>query len=61
MNFIEIASAQVIVQMAFIFIQTTLVMFVMFVLFDNPFVGDIFPAFMLLTLIGVGGMCFGTY
>lgn len=61
MNFIEIASAQVLVQMIFVIIQTTLVMVVMFVIFDNPFVGDVFPAFFLLTLIGAGGMCFGKY
>lgn len=59
MNFIEIALAQVLVQMIFIIIQTTLVMLVMFVIFDNPFVGDIFPSFLLLTMIGAGGMCFG--
>lgn len=59
MNFIEIALAQVLVQMVFIIIQTTLVMLVMFVIFDNPFVGDIFPSFLLLTMIGAGGMCFG--
>lgn len=61
MNFIEIALAQVLVQMVFIVIQTTLVMLVMFVIFDNPFVGDIFPSFLLLTMIGAGGMCFGKF
>ncbi|VVC34716.1 Hypothetical protein CINCED_3A002860 [Cinara cedri] len=61
MNFIEIAFAQVLVQMIFIIIQTTLVMIVMFLVFDNPFVGDIFPSFTLLTLIGSGGMCFGFF
>lgn len=61
MNFIEIALAQVLVQTIFIVIQTSLVMTVMFVIFDNPFVGDVFPSFLLLTLIGCGGMCFGTY
>lgn len=61
MNFIEIALAQVLVQTIFIVNQTTLVMIVMFAVFDNPFVGDIFPSFLLLTLIGSGGMCFGTY
>lgn len=59
MNFIEIALAQVLVQMSFIVIQTTMVMIVMFVIFDNPFVGDIFSPFLLLALIGAGGMCFG--
>lgn len=61
MNFLEIALAQVLVQTTFIIIQTTLVMTVMFIIFDNPFVGDIFPSFLLLALIGCGGMCFGTY
>lgn len=61
MNFIEIALAQVLVQMVFIIIQTTLVMLVMFVIFDNPFVGDIFPSFLLLTMVGAGGMCFGKF
>lgn len=61
MNFIEIALAQVLVQTIFIFIQTTLVMIVMFVIFDNPFVGNIFPSFLLLTMIGCGGMCFGFF
>lgn len=61
MNFIEIALAQVLVQTIFIVIQTSLVMTVMFVIFDNPFVGDVFPSFLLLTLIGCGGMCFGMY
>ncbi|XP_025421950.1 ABC transporter G family member 23-like isoform X2 [Sipha flava] len=61
MNFIEIALAQVLVQTIFIVNQTTLVMTVMFAVFDNPFVGDIFPSFFLLTLIGCGGMCFGLF
>lgn len=59
MNFIEIAIAHVTVQIVFIAVQTSLVMIVMFAIFQNPFVGDVFPAFMLLTFIGVGGMCFG--
>ncbi|XP_050528283.1 ABC transporter G family member 23-like isoform X2 [Daktulosphaira vitifoliae] len=59
MNFIEIALAHITVQILFIAIQTSLVMIVMFAIFQNPFVGDPFPVFVLLTLIGVGGMCFG--
>ncbi|XP_050444349.1 ABC transporter G family member 23-like [Adelges cooleyi] len=61
MNFIEIALAHVTVQVVFIIIQTSLVMIVMFWFFQNPFVGDLFPAFLLLTLIGAGGMCFGFF
>lgn len=59
MKFIEIATAHLFVQFVFLGMQTIMLMVVMYIIFDNPYLGDTLTTFSLIFLIGVDGMFFG--
>uniref|UniRef100_A0A8D8V747 ABC transporter G family member 23 n=1 Tax=Cacopsylla melanoneura TaxID=428564 RepID=A0A8D8V747_9HEMI len=59
MKFIEIATAHLFVQFVFLGMQTIMLMVVMYIIFDNPYLGDTLTTFSLIFLIGIDGMFFG--
>ncbi|CAH0394335.1 unnamed protein product [Bemisia tabaci] len=55
----EIILAHVTIEIGFLTLQTVSLMFVAYVVFHNPFVGDGLSIALLLTCIGINGMMFG--
>lgn len=58
-KFTEVLVSTVIMQMIIHAIQTAISMYVMYVYFDNPYIGDHFPTILILILLGMEGMIFG--
>jgi len=58
-KFTEVLVSTVIMQMTIHVMQTAISMYVMYVYFDNPYLGDHFLTVLILILIGVEGMIFG--
>jgi ABC-type multidrug transport system permease subunit len=58
-KFSEVMVSTVIIQMMIHAIQTVISMYVMYVHFDNPYLGDHFPTITILLLLGMEGMIFG--
>lgn len=58
-KFPEVLVSTVMMQMVIHSIQTAISMYVMYIHFDNPYLGDHFPTVTLLLLIGMEGMIFG--
>ncbi|XP_050422557.1 ABC transporter G family member 23-like isoform X2 [Adelges cooleyi] len=58
-KFTEVLVSTVIIQMAIHGLQTLLAMYVMYIHFDNPYLGSHFPTMLLLMLLGMEGMIFG--
>lgn len=56
---LEVVISHIIVQFIVLFIQTTLMIIVLFVIFDNPLVGNLGWTLSLLWLTGTSGMCYG--
>lgn len=61
MTYLEIAMAHSIVQIIYICIQAVEILVVMYVLYDNPYIGSVTIGFSLLILIGITGMIYGWY
>ncbi|XP_026813048.1 ABC transporter G family member 23-like [Rhopalosiphum maidis] len=58
-KFTEVLVSTVIMQMIIHVVQTAISMYVMYIYFDNPYLGDHFPTVLILILLGVEGMIFG--
>jgi len=58
-KFTEVLVSTVIMQMTIHVMQTAISMYVMYIYFDNPYLGDHFLTVLILILIGVEGMIFG--
>lgn len=56
---LEVIISHMVVQFIVLSAQTTLMMLVLFVLFDNPLIGNLAWIVCLLLLIGTNGMCYG--
>lgn len=56
---IEMMVSIILIQMVVHIIQTTLVMVVMYIVFDNPFEGSLITLSSLMFITGVAGMFFG--
>ncbi|XP_065216092.1 ABC transporter G family member 20-like isoform X2 [Planococcus citri] len=56
---LEVVISHMVVQFIVISIQTTLMMLVLFVLYDNPLAGSLLWILLLLFLTGTSGMCYG--
>lgn len=61
MTYLEIAIAHSIVQITYICIQAVEILLVMYVFYENPFIGSLTIVFSLLILIGITGMIYGWY
>lgn len=61
MTYLEIAMAHSIVQITYICIQAIEIVLVMYVFYENPFIGSVTIVFSLLILIGITGMIYGWY
>lgn len=61
MTYLEIAMAHSIVQITYICIQAIEILLVMYVFYENPFIGSLTTVFSLLILIGITGMIYGWY
>lgn len=61
MTYLEIAMAHSIVQITYICIQAIEILLVMYVFYENPFIGSFTTVFSLLILIGITGMIYGWY
>lgn len=59
MTYLEIAMAHSVVQITYICIQAIEIILVMYVFYDNPFIGSVTIVFSLLILIGITGMVYG--
>uniref|UniRef100_A0A8D9E369 ABC transporter G family member 20 n=1 Tax=Cacopsylla melanoneura TaxID=428564 RepID=A0A8D9E369_9HEMI len=55
----EVILSHIVVQLVILAVQTAIMIFVLFVLFDNPLIGSIPWALTLLLTIGLAGMCYG--
>jgi ABC-type multidrug transport system ATPase subunit/ABC-type multidrug transport system permease subunit len=60
-KFSEVLVSTVIMQMIIHAIQTAISMYVMYIYFDNPYIGDHFPTVLILILLGMEGMIFGFF
>jgi len=58
-KFTEVLVSTVIMQMVIHAMQTAISMYVMYIYFDNPYIGDHFPTILILILLGMEGMIFG--
>lgn len=58
-QFSEVLVSTVIMQMIIHSMQMFVSMYVMYIYFDNPYVGDHFPTILILLLLGMEGMIFG--
>lgn len=58
---IEMMTSIVLIQMVVHIIQTTLVMILMYLVFDNPMEGSLFTLSVLMFITGISGMFFGKY
>lgn len=58
-KFSEVLVSTVTMQMIIHAIQTAISMYVMYVYFDNPYMGDHLPTVTILLLLGMEGMIFG--
>lgn len=58
-KFTEVLVSTVIMQMTIHVMQMAISMYVMYIYFDNPYLGDHFLTVLILILIGVEGMIFG--
>ncbi|BES98388.1 ATP-Hypothetical protein cassette sub-family A ABC1 member [Nesidiocoris tenuis] len=56
---LEIVSAHSVIQFVVLCLQGLLMMLVMYIIFDSPFVGNFFWTSNLLIMQGLSGMCFG--
>ncbi len=56
---LEVVISHMVVQFIVLSIQTTLMMLVLFVLYDNPLKGSLMWILLLLFLTGASGMCYG--
>lgn len=59
MTYFEIALAHSIVQLIYILIQAIEILIIMYVLYDNPYIGSIAIGYSLLVVIGIAGMIYG--
>lgn len=59
MTYLEIALAHSTVQFTYICIQAIEILIIMYIFYDNPFIGSVIIGFSLLILIGVAGMIYG--
>jgi len=59
MTYLEIASAHSIVQFTYVCIQASEILIIMYVFFDNPYIGSLTTGFSLLIVIGITGMIYG--
>lgn len=59
MTYLEIALAHSIVQFTYICIQAVEILIVMYIFYDNPFIGSVTIGFSLLIVIGITGMIYG--
>ncbi|XP_050432061.1 ABC transporter G family member 23-like isoform X2 [Adelges cooleyi] len=59
MTFLEIASAHSVVQICYICIQAFEILIIMYVFYDNPYIGSIATGYSLLIVIGIAGMIYG--
>jgi len=59
MTYVEIALAHSIIQITYICIQAIEILIIMYVLYDNPYIGSIMIGFSLLIVIGITGMIYG--
>ncbi|KAL4131486.1 hypothetical protein QTP88_008794 [Uroleucon formosanum] len=60
-QFSEVLVSTVIMQMIIHSMQMFVSMYVMYIYFDNPYVGDHFPTILILLLLGMEGMIFGFF
>ncbi|XKL69122.1 hypothetical protein PGB90_006891 [Kerria lacca] len=58
-SILEVVISHMVVQFIVLSIQTTLMMLVLFVLYDNPIEGSLLWILLLLFLTGANGMCYG--
>lgn len=58
-KFSEVLVSTVIMQMIIHAVQTAISMYVMYIYFDNPYIGDHLPTVTILLLLGMEGMIFG--
>jgi len=58
-KFSEVLVSTFIIQMIIHTMQMFLSMYVMYIYFDNPYIGDHFPTIVILLLLGFEGMIFG--
>ncbi|XP_025200629.1 ABC transporter G family member 23-like [Melanaphis sacchari] len=58
-KFSEVLLSTVIMQMIIHAMQVVISMYVMYIYFDNPYLGDHFPTVLILLLLGMEGMIFG--
>lgn len=61
MSFFEVAIAHSAVQSILMFIQAIEMMIIMYIVYDNPFNGNVLTGLALLLLVGCGGSVFGEY
>lgn len=59
MTYLEIALAHSIIQITYICIQAVEILIIMYVFYDNPYIGSITIGFSLLIVIGITGMIYG--
>lgn len=59
MTYLEIAMAHSIIQFIYICIQAVEIFLVMYVLYNNPYIGSIMIGFGLLLVVGITGMIYG--
>jgi len=59
MTYLEIALAHSIIQIIYICIQAVEILIIMYVFYDNPYIGSIMIGFSLLIVIGITGMIYG--
>lgn len=59
MTYLEIALAHSIVQLTYILIQAFEILIIMYVFYDNPYIGSITIGYSLLVVIGITGMIYG--
>lgn len=59
MTYLEIALAHSIVQLTYILIQAFEILIIMYVFYDNPYIGSIAIGYSLLIVIGITGMIYG--
>lgn len=58
-KFSEVLVSTVMMQMIIHAVQTAISMYVMYIHFDNPYLGDHIPTVTILLLLGMEGMIFG--
>lgn len=59
MTYLEIALAHSVIQITYICIQAVEILIIMYIFYNNPYIGSIMIGFSLLIVIGITGMIYG--